>query len=303
MSNKIVLCVTKISNFCKDAGGQITIMLAVLMIPLTVFVGGSLDWSQQITTKAKMQSTVDSAILAVARQLTTKKKLTQAEMDSIAKTVFDTNISVAANVKMANFKITLKDDLLRITQQAEVSTSFLKIIDIPTLGVNVVSEVLVKFEGVDIALAVDLSGSMGGNKIQHLRNATVSLLEELTASNLTEMRVAFVPWTRGVNLKGYYYKVTKPAAQNARRPQARERNTSQAKMFLKLKTPLRLETSLRLETAAIVTMATTIVATITMAIVMTAIVIEVITIVVTIMLATITVAIVTEVTIIVATAT
>uniref|UniRef100_A0A2A4Z4E2 VWFA domain-containing protein n=1 Tax=OCS116 cluster bacterium TaxID=2030921 RepID=A0A2A4Z4E2_9PROT len=204
-------------------------MLAVLMIPLTVFVGGSLDWSQQITTKAKMQSTVDSAILAVARQLTTKKKLTQAEMDSIAKTVFDTNISVAANVKMANFKITLKDDLLRITQQAEVSTSFLKIIDIPTLGVNVVSEVLVKFEGVDIALAVDLSGSMGGNKIQHLRNATVSLLEELTASNLTEMRVAFVPWTRGVNLKGYYYKVTKPAAQNARRPQARERNTSQAK--------------------------------------------------------------------------
>lgn len=206
--NKFYLeLMTVIKRFKSDAKGQIAIMFAVLVLPMSVMIGASIDWSQQISATAKMQSTMDSAILAVARALSVDPDLSKAKQRAIAQIIFDTNISVAGNVKLNNFTLDKTDELITMSQSGSIDNTFLKLIDIPSMELTVSSEVNIKFGGVDLALAVDLSGSMRGNKIAHLRNATKSLLKELAAASVSEMRVAFIPWTRGVNVGGYYDKL------------------------------------------------------------------------------------------------
>lgn len=196
--------VLKFELFFKNSSGQITIMTAVLIAPLLLFIGGGLDWSQKIQAQTKMQSTMDSAILAVARKLSVDKDLSQQDMKDTAQIIFDANLSIGGGVDIDDFTIVNNDGLLKMTQTAEVSTNFLKLANIQSMGVSVASEVVVNFDGVDLALAVDLSGSMGGTKIRELRKATEILLDELTIADVSAMRVSFIPWTRGVNVGGYF---------------------------------------------------------------------------------------------------
>ncbi|MGL1920378.1 MAG: pilus assembly protein TadG-related protein [Hyphomicrobiales bacterium] len=203
MINVYKTIISKLALFRKDTSGQISIIIGVILIPFSVFLGAGIDWSQKVSTAAKMQSTIDSAILAVARELSIEKDLTEAEMDKIAGAIFDANISVSSAVNLEELKVTFANDLLKITQVGAVDTSFLNLININKMKVSVSSEVNMKFSGVDLALAVDLSGSMWGNKLKELKKATKLLITELSDTNVTDMRVSFVPWTRGVNLGSY----------------------------------------------------------------------------------------------------
>lgn len=202
--NKYLQLMTKIKQFGKNSSGQIAIMFAVLALPLATMLGAGIDWSQQLRATDKLQSTIDSAILAVARGLSIDPELSTSAQRAIAQTIFDVNVSVGGNVNLNAFTLTFTNDVLNMAQTGTIENNFLKLVDIETMDLSVASQVNLKFGGVDLALAVDLSGSMGGSKISHLRAATSSLLTELSGAAVTQMRVSFIPWTRGVNVGAYY---------------------------------------------------------------------------------------------------
>lgn len=198
-------------RFIKDTKGQIAIMFAMLLVPLAVVIGAGIDWSQQVTTTTKLQSSVDSAILAVARAVSVDASLSQGDQRAIAEKIFDANLHVSKSVELDDFLLVTVNKKITLTYTGEVETYFLKLIDIPTLDLNVIAEVDLKFSSIDLALAVDLSGSMYGTKISELIKATKILLDELALANVENMRVSFIPWTRGVNLGKYENAVTVPS--------------------------------------------------------------------------------------------
>ncbi|MCJ8322609.1 MAG: TadE/TadG family protein [Rhizobiales bacterium] len=200
--------ISKLNKFCNNVSGQIAIMFALLMVPMAVFIGAGIDWSQQINANTKLQSTLDSAALAVARRLSVDKDLTMDEMMAVAQKIITANTKVSSYVKLDDFTLVFADDLITITQTGAVKTTFLKLVDISSLNLSVSTQVNMKFGGVDLALAVDLSGSMGGTKLKELKKATNILLDELSNAAVSEMRVSFIPWTGSVNLNVYFEAVT-----------------------------------------------------------------------------------------------
>ena len=205
---------SNLTQFYGEAAGQIAIMFALLLMPLAVFIGAGIDWSQQITANIKMQSTLDSAALAVARRLSVDKDLSVDEMMAVAQKIIKANTKLSPYVTLEDFSLVYADDLITVAQNGAVKTTFLQLVDISSLNLSVSSQVNMKFGGVDLALAVDLSGSMSGTKLKDLKKATNILLDELVVANVTNMRVSFVPWTRSVNLGIYRDAVAKAATGN-----------------------------------------------------------------------------------------
>lgn len=223
MANICVTGLAKAIGFYKNSRGQIAIMAAILMVPLSVIIGGSLDVAQKLNAESKLQSTIDSAILAVARGLTIDIGMNKRKMRKIAQTVFDTNISVSDNVDMDKFDLTFNKGQLKMSQTARVNTSFLKLINLANLPINVSATVDLQSSDVELALILDTTLSMvykwdkRGNmsyypqKLENLKAAARDLVGTLLAkkSGLVSTRISLVPWSAGVNVTSTRKKVIK----------------------------------------------------------------------------------------------
>lgn len=203
-NNKInQVFLSKLSAFVSNATGQISMMFALLLIPLAAFIGGALDFTQQVSYSNKLQATLDSVSVAVAKEIARDSSASKATLQAIADAIYNANITHPTNVTTSAFTITQTDEILTITQVGDLKTSFMGLVGTPTLPINVSSLVNIKRSDVELALILDMSGSMGGTKIADLKAATKDLVNTLIkdTTGLASIKISYVPWTRGVYIK------------------------------------------------------------------------------------------------------
>jgi len=202
----------RIAGLGGDRRGNVAIIFA-LCLPLVVMVVlGGIDIQRVTTVRANLQDALDAATLAAARSPYIKD-------DEIA--------AVGLNALRANLQgypgVTFNDDdivfkvvdgqLIVADAQVQVRTlvanvflpPYGKILD-DTLPVGAHSEVQRAMD-VEVALVLDVTGSMQGSRLTDLKNAAKDLVEAVVqpASSQagTRTRVALVPYSMGVNVGSY----------------------------------------------------------------------------------------------------
>jgi len=188
-------------RFHRNDRGAVAIIFALAIIPLMVFGGMAVDLSQAYLVKSRLSHSLDAAALAVGSMRATNSDSTYLEAQ------FSSFVSAnyASTDIGATHDLTFVDNggIISVTGKATVDTVFMAIVGINSLTVSASSEIIVETNGLELALVLDNTGSMGSNgKMTDMKTAALELISIVFGNETapTLLKVALVPFDNTVNI-------------------------------------------------------------------------------------------------------
>src|SRR5262249_10471877 len=160
--------------------------------------GVAMDLGHATYAKQKLANGVDAAALAVGAQ----RGLTLDESKALAESF------VRAHYPDILKSISVSDTgaQVDVTATADVPTAFMQVFNTPSVEIGVTSRSLRPQGKLEIALVVDQTGSMAGDKLNNLKLAAKELIDIVVWDNQTDdyyAKIAIVPYAVGVNVGAY----------------------------------------------------------------------------------------------------
>ncbi len=185
---------TTVRSFARDEDGVMT-YFALMMLIMMLLVGGiGIDLMRNELERAKMQATLDRAVLAAADLEQTL------DPEDVVKDYF-----VKSGVVDVQPVVTVNDGLNFRTVQANVSTKsptrFMKFMGVDDLPVPALGTAEERVNAVEISVVLDISGSMRhNNKMDNLQDAAKTFVDTvLKPENQDLISVSLIPYTAQVN--------------------------------------------------------------------------------------------------------
>ncbi|MBI4920667.1 MAG: pilus assembly protein TadG [Devosia nanyangense] len=190
-------------RFRRDERGAFMVIFAVLALVLIATSGAVVDFTQVQQARTRAQTALDSAALALQTRISIDSNSTLVSKAQTILTERLNDTSITATVSSITTDATVGK--LNIQANIVVPTSFVQMIGIPTIRSNMVAEVTRGSSDVEVSVALDTTGSMGGSKITDLISATNTLIDLVvqTTQTPTYTKMAIVPWTNSVNVGSY----------------------------------------------------------------------------------------------------
>jgi len=190
-----------IAEFCDDIRGNTAMIFALSAVVIVMIFGLVFDFSRAQNIRTSLQSAVDAAALAIARD----PDITPASLQLRATDFFN------ANMQGQSFGVDLTIIANEINQGAgiEVNASaklnmiFASLFGMDSFVISTRAEVVYSTTKVELVLALDNTGSMLNNgKITALREASRDLVDQLLPEGASEENVAIgiVPFNYMVRL-------------------------------------------------------------------------------------------------------
>jgi Flp pilus assembly protein TadG len=205
------------ASFRRDEKGTVAILFGLTGVVVMALVGGAVDYGRAVTARDQIQNAVDSAILAGARVWQTERDLTLAE--SVARQFFDRNKPHGMNSTVAAFTVDEGRSALTLTGSASFYAPFLSAAasigntmrgqpsEAVEYTVSAKAEAVLAAGGngdgsLEIAMMLDVTGSMSNGKIDDLKAAAKDLIDIVVWEDQSQhtSKVALVPFADAVNL-------------------------------------------------------------------------------------------------------
>lgn len=192
-----------------DEGGSVGVLFALMLMVLLMSVAGALDISRWAAARSHTLSAADAAVLAGARAL-------QIDNDDVAGAIAAAMRYYKENTRnrrvvddTVRFRTADKNKAMQATGQAYIETPFLSIIGIPRMPLIKQSEATIaeavissgKDAQVEIAMMLDVTGSMAGHKLDDLKEAAKDLIDIVMLPTSIDVRIALVPFSGAVRLE------------------------------------------------------------------------------------------------------
>lgn len=206
---------TTLRQFIKRDSGAVAIIAALVMPVLLLFSAVMIDYANAQRLRSASASSLDAALLAAARGFTTGD-LDEADLETFVNEYFEANM-VGKNLNAATIGVVsanYNEETGRISGSVSATANavFTQILNPDGVDVGVDAEVTVSLLNVELALVLDVTGSMSGTKLQALQDAAEELVNELitdgAADGLAEVRISVVPYSDLVNVGGYEVDIT-----------------------------------------------------------------------------------------------
>lgn len=203
----------KLAGLWSCERGSVAPLVGVAMITLVGAVGVAVDVGRGQVAQSKLQASLDSAGLAAGAIV--GQTLDSADLKPEAQKYLDANFNgETIEATITDFDLELSEDnsLVTLEATATLPTTFMRIFGETTMQVSARSEITRETKGLEVALVLDVTGSMddpvGGTpydstkKIAALRTAAVDLVDILFGSNDTvdDLWVGVVPFSQSVNI-------------------------------------------------------------------------------------------------------
>ncbi|WP_431324031.1 pilus assembly protein TadG-related protein [Rhizobium sp. YTU87027] len=124
-----------------SSNGNVAISFALVLVPMLLAVGASIDYVRAYNVQAKMQSDLDAALLAAIKEVDTldeDKIQKKVETWFAAQTDLD---SSKYSLSGSNIKISKTNKSIQAVAAASVATTFMRLANIDTVNVSVASSV------------------------------------------------------------------------------------------------------------------------------------------------------------------
>jgi Flp pilus assembly protein TadG len=184
-------------RFWSDCEGNIAILFALTVIPMFGAVGVALDYSMASAYRTDMQKALDATALALTRIMPAN----QATLDTVGNQYFQANLG---NHTLTNLQLTVTSEVgkLKLSAKGTYKVQMANIVGASTVELGTTSEAKWNIGKVEIALALDNTGSMAGTKLAELKNAANNLLDVLQAAAKQpgDAKVAIIPFNITVNV-------------------------------------------------------------------------------------------------------
>jgi Flp pilus assembly protein TadG len=191
------------TRFVRNRDGGAAPLLALAVLPMLAATGAAIDYSRANTTKAALQAALDATGLMLSQEAAT---LSTDDLGAKANVYFKSLFSrpEAQNISISHqFTSPQQGSFsLKLAAQAEVPMIFASILGQSQIAVGVTSEILWGIKRLNLALALDNTGSMGSNgKMSALKTAAHNLLNTLQAAEKVpgDIKVSIIPFATDVN--------------------------------------------------------------------------------------------------------
>lgn len=198
--------VIKLRQFAGDTTGSVAIIFAASVLVLLATAGLAIDTARFYDVSAKMQSSLDAAVLAGAKLLDDEKS-SASDIEKMAQTHF-TEAMKSLGIKpksLTPLKVTVdrSTDTVTASVRASVPTLFGRLLRLPRLTrIDQTSKVVYAMNPLELSMVLDITGSMNtNNKIADMKVAAKDVIDTLFQGALSDssVRIAIAPYSASVN--------------------------------------------------------------------------------------------------------
>jgi Flp pilus assembly protein TadG len=198
-----------IARFRKAEEGSIAIIFALTSFVIMIAAGLAIDAGRAYHAASKMTSALDAAALAAAKSMREDAGMTDDELIAVADRYFRINVAgtggnyaVIDNIQVA---IDRNFDTISLTLASHVPTVFRRLAGVDRINIPVVSTAVYQSSDIELALQLDVTGSMAGSRLADLKLAVNELLNIMLPDEGTtnKVRIGLAPFSAGVNAGTY----------------------------------------------------------------------------------------------------
>ncbi|GAB4370200.1 MAG: hypothetical protein Kow00114_30440 [Kiloniellaceae bacterium] len=177
-------------------------MFGFFAIALTGGVGIAIDTSVAYSVRSQLSAAVDAAALAGARAFA------KPDRDTDIQNFFDANFEdgyMGAVLQPLQIVPDNEKRTITVTARATIPTFFMHILGTESTTIAATAEATLSSRDVEVALVLDITGSMGGSKIADLKSAAEELIDIVVQDQQEPFysKVAIVPYSVAVNVGSY----------------------------------------------------------------------------------------------------
>lgn len=206
-------------TFAGDNRGNVTFWFSLLSVPVFGIAGAALEFGHAFVKKNELQAALDNAVLAGADKYRSTGSSAQTETairDLVIATMTKNGTAVTTNQSGETAPVTVTVDPVvseigRIAANAtyEVKYNFLSLLGLPKTEVYVESAVSVSGNTLELALVLDVTGSMNDTpsgdtktKLESMKEAATDFLSIIMPQSLTAdvVRVSLTTFSQKVKL-------------------------------------------------------------------------------------------------------
>jgi Flp pilus assembly protein TadG len=209
------LLTSTVRSFAIDERGNVAVMFALMSTVILLVAGIAIDFARTVRTSSRIGAAADAATLAAGRAML-DGKLNDAEVRKLANSFLRHNAEAGGTMsgEYAQPTITLNRDLgsVRVDVGVTVPTTLTRITGHKEMNAPVSTAALFEQKDVEVAMALDVTGSMTENaggrqrKIDGLKFAFRRFVEKLIPEHKADgrkVRVAVAPYSSGVNMGAF----------------------------------------------------------------------------------------------------
>lgn len=198
---------TAFKNAARNERGNVAMIAALAILPILMIAGFAVDFQLTMTQKARVQSTIDSAVLAATKSLEqgrSKEEVTE-EVNAYFRAVL--NRSENSSLSCGLLNIVYDDEEYEIHAGVSCSneTTLAKIAGHDHLDFKVNSSATYGMGSIEVALVLDTTGSMSGSRITALKAAAKDFIDIVIKDEQDPFysKAAIIPYAVAVNAGPY----------------------------------------------------------------------------------------------------
>jgi Flp pilus assembly protein TadG len=196
------------SRFFADQRGGVAPIFALAIVPIIGLAGAAVDYSRAAAARSAMYAALDATGLMLSKDAAT---MTPGQVSAKATDIFNAEFS---RTDVSNVQVTavLNSPVagsftLTVSASGNVGTTFTRILGQNSIGLNASTDVDWGIKKLELALALDNTGSMAqSGKLTQLKAAAHNLLTTLqnAAKQPGDVKVSIIPFDTTVNIGTTY---------------------------------------------------------------------------------------------------
>jgi Flp pilus assembly protein TadG len=191
--------------FLAGRGGNFAVLSAAVASAIVLAAGLALNIGQVVMTKSNLLNAVDSAVTSTARDITTGRLKADEARETVEAFLHangGTGFASSDRITLDSLVIDSKERTLRVKASVDVDMIFPVFGASPVRTVSAESAAVYSDRKIEVAMMLDITGSMSGRKLRDLQHAAKNAAQTLLSSNgraNPRVRVAIVPYANAVN--------------------------------------------------------------------------------------------------------
>lgn len=194
-------------RFTREEEGSMVIFAMFIFLAMLIVGGMSVDLMRFEANRARLQATLDRAVLAAA-------DLDQTQSPRAVVEDYFRKAQLIDHLTSVEVSETFNSRTVSATAGITLNTFFMDLVGVPSLDVRSASTARENVNDIEIVLVLDVSGSMASNnRLVNLKSAAREFVETVLRNDTeNRMSIAIVPFNGQVNLgptlRGWYTGIT-----------------------------------------------------------------------------------------------
>ena len=184
--------------FAGDRRGSLAFLYAIALVPVALAACASLDYARGVLVRASLTDALDAAGLAVGASGSLSGDATTA----LAQSYFNANYHLDASYGTpVAVQISQSGQDFTLTTSVPMPTLLMRLVGVDTMPVSSSVVITRNSMNIEVAMALDITGSMTGSRLTDLKSAAKGLVETVVQAQQspTYTKVAIAAYSMAVN--------------------------------------------------------------------------------------------------------